>query len=368
MELCLRFMKRRIRVLISSPSLDASKNVSGISAVVAALIESNKEVQYYHLELGRTDKDKLGIVSYLNSIWKLISFPFVVICKKVDVYHQNLPFNNKGLLREFLFNLLARLCIIPVVLHIHGGEFLMKKPNSKLKLMLINSIFHGCKVRIVLSDVEMESLKILYGYDSISLPNSVNTEFYSCKELKTFNSIPKVIFLGRFHESKGLLVMIKAFRELYKKYRFKFLLFGKGDLESFIVKELKAFMGEDFYFGGVVSGEEKVNALTESDYFILPSIYGEGLPIALLEAMSCGLIPIVTDDASMKVVVQHMKNGIRIEKGSSLDIEEKLETLFKLPIDKKKRMSFNAVRTVKENYSSEKFLTKLDSIYKHSLS
>lgn len=357
----------RIRVLISAPSLSVNKNVSGISAVVNSIIGSKNDIVYYHLEVGRTDKDKWGLLSYLNTIFRLFLFPVYILKNRIDVFHQNLPFNNKGLLREVLFNFLARICFVPVVLHIHGGEFLTKKPESKLKLLLINSIFKGSKERIVLSDVEANLIKSLYGFDAISLPNSIDTEVFFQEGPKLFNEVPKIIFLGRFHESKGLIYLTSAFKNLYKKHRFQFVLCGKGELERFLVEELKNIIGDDFDFRGVISGEEKIKALTNSDFFVLPSTYGEGLPISLLEAMSCGVIPVVTDDASMKVVVENMYNGIRVEKMSSSDIEEKLAFLFQLPNEEKFRLSNNARKTVKENYSNKKYLSKLLSIYKHSI-
>ena len=88
--------KERIRVLISAPSLSVDKNVSGISAVVSSIIESKNDIVYYHLEVGRTDKDKWGLLSYLNTIYRLFLFPVYILKNRIDVFHQNLPFNNKG--------------------------------------------------------------------------------------------------------------------------------------------------------------------------------------------------------------------------------------------------------------------------------
>lgn len=72
-------------------------------------------------------------------------------------------------------------------------------------------------------------------------------------------------------------------------------------------------MKDDFIFKGVVSGDEKLKAIQLSDYFVLPS-YSEGLPISLLETMSCGLIPIVSDDESLSLIVEHRVNGIVVKR------------------------------------------------------
>ena len=50
-----------MQIIIVSPSLDPTKNVSGVSSVTRFIIENNTSHNYVHFELGRKDGEKGGI-------------------------------------------------------------------------------------------------------------------------------------------------------------------------------------------------------------------------------------------------------------------------------------------------------------------
>jgi glycosyltransferase involved in cell wall biosynthesis len=351
-----------MNVLISAPSLDTNNNVSGISSMVSTIMTYSKK-NFYHFEIGQTDIGGNGIVNFLTLLLKLLAFPLVLRKNRIDIFHQNLPFNTKGVIREFFFSMLAYVLRIPVVVHIHGGEYLMNKPKNKLILYLAKSIFNISSSIIVLSEIEQASLSINYNRKSIVLKNCVDTRQFALKENIGFEEKPTVLFLGRFHDSKGTLDLIEGFKLAYEKMRFRFFLCGAGAQQDFLVTSFRNILGEDFVFKGVVKGNEKINIIRESDFFILPSRYGEGLPIALLETMSCGVIPIVTDDASMKMVVNHMQNGVRVEKANGIDISEKLIQLFRLSKSELKELAENARKSIEVDFGVENYLQELESIY-----
>src|SRR5690606_29360294 len=107
-------------------------------------------------------------------------------------------------------------------------------------------------------------------------------------------------------------------------------------------------------------------AFKDADFFLLPSRYGEGLPMALLEAMASGLVPIVTDDASMKFVVHPFYNGIRVEKRNASDIAEKILGILDSPVTVT-TLQRKAVETVKESYDIQVYISKLNVIYENGI-
>ena len=82
--------------------------------------------------------------------------------------------------------------------------------------------------------------------------------------------------------------------------------------------------------------------------------YAEGSPKALLEAMSLGLVPIVTKFDTSSEVIKNGKNGF-ITEYSDKEIANKLKILTTNKILSKK-MSENAIKTIKEKFNLSKQL------------
>ncbi len=64
-----------------------------------------------------------------------------------------------------------------------------------------------------------------------------------------------------------------------------------------------------------------------SDIFLLPSRYGEGMPMAMLEAMALGKVVVVSEDASIKTVIIDGYNGIIVKKFNPDDIYLRLKEI-----------------------------------------
>ena len=57
-------------IIITAPSLNPTQNVSGVSTVVQFIIENNKEREYQHFQIGKTDKESGRALQRLLRIWK----------------------------------------------------------------------------------------------------------------------------------------------------------------------------------------------------------------------------------------------------------------------------------------------------------
>nr|WP_315170117.1 glycosyltransferase family 4 protein [uncultured Flavobacterium sp.] len=357
----------KMNILITAPSLNPSRNVSGVSTVVQTIIEYNKEHLYYHYLLGSPDKKISKIVWVSQLIKQLVYFPFAIRKKNIELVHQNLPFNPKGLIREYLINLWCRILSVPVVVHVHGGVFLMDGTSNYFYKFLSKSLFKYAKQVIVLSDLEKDALNNNYQYStSTVLCNSIDTNIYKSVSRHLISSKPVLLFLGRINNSKGIEDIIESFVLLKKQKTFRFLLCGAGPNQEELITACEKLLGKDFEYRGVVSGDAKINIIKESDFFLLPSRYGEGLPMALLETMAAGVVPVVTDDASMKFVVQNEVNGIRVNKKDPKDLFEKLNSILSNPL-LYEILSIKASRTIQKQYGISNYVIKLNKIYNSAI-
>ncbi len=127
------------------------------------------------------------------------------------------------------------------------------------------------------------------------------------------------------------------------------------------IERFQSLLGERFIYEGVVSGNQKTNLFKRCHVFVLPSFY-EGLPISLLETMSYGLVPVVTDVGSIGEYVKDEENGLLLKVKDSQSIVEAID---KLGSDGKllQGLSKNARQTISERFNPADYIKKLNSIY-----
>ncbi len=68
-------------------------------------------------------------------------------------------------------------------------------------------------------------------------------------------------------------------------------------------------------------------ALSQLDALILPSLYGEGLPMVILEAMAAGLPVVATAVEGTPEAIQNYVDGLLAEPGSAFSLADKIEAL-----------------------------------------
>ena len=107
-------------------------------------------------------------------------------------------------------------------------------------------------------------------------------------------SAPSLIAVGRLHPQKGFDLLLKAFARIQAKYPdWQMTILGEGPMRT----ELEALRAQlkltnHVHFPGLVSNVR--DYLDQADLFVMPSRF-EGFPMALCEAMACGL-PVLAAD------------------------------------------------------------------------
>jgi glycosyltransferase involved in cell wall biosynthesis len=97
------------------------------------------------------------------------------------------------------------------------------------------------------------------------------------------------------------------------------------------------------------------------DLFILSSLF-EGLPIALLEAMSLGKPVVATAVGGIPEVIEDGVNGFLVPAKAPQLLAEKIVQLLKED-DLRTSFSQNAIRTIREHFSLKEMVRKVEEIY-----
>ena len=120
---------------------------------------------------------------------------------------------------------------------------------------------------------------------------------------------------GRLQVSKGFHLAIEVVEQLQRP-NVHLLIAGVGPHEAALRQQSAAKrLGQQVHFLGFVPNEQLVNYFQGVDLFLMPTLRNEGLPIVLLEAMSCGLPIVVTEAGGIPTAIQHQQNGLLVPMG-----------------------------------------------------
>lgn len=202
----------------------------------------------------------------------------------------------------------ARLLGLKVVMTHHGPDYDRQKWGFLAKNMLEFGEWCGarfCNHIIVISDVIRQLLVRKYGtknqslvFNGISLPvKSKRTDYIESLGLEPGKY---VVSIGRFVKEKRFDDLINAFVKCGLS-DYKLALAGDADHADEYSESLKALARKNgVVLTGFIKGEKLNQLMTNAALFVIPSSH-EGLPFALLEAMSYDLDVISSDIPANKL-------------------------------------------------------------------
>jgi exopolysaccharide biosynthesis WecB/TagA/CpsF family protein len=123
-------------------------------------------------------------------------------------------------------------------------------------------------------------------------------------------SQPWVVSVGRLDTQKDPQLMLQSFARLHQAgRRAQWLVIGDGVLRAELQRAVEAAgLGMRVHFLGLQAPSVIADLLRASDVYALSSAY-EGMPMALLEGLGCGLPAVVTDVGEVRRVVRDGING-----------------------------------------------------------
>lgn len=144
---------------------------------------------------------------------------------------------------------------------------------------------------------------------SLDARNRIREKYGICKDTIVIGHI------GRFDIVKNHTFLIDVYVEFLKLHPNSILmLIGTGVLfEEMKNKANQIGLGEKIIFAGLQSAINEY--LSSFDYFVFPSLY-EGLPVALVEAQSSGVMTICSDKVSKEAKISEYLSYYELEKSA----------------------------------------------------
>lgn len=261
----------------------------------------------------------------------------------------------------------------PYVLQAHGSvlPFFQKE---KLKEVFDKfwgfDILHDADKVFALTEVEKQQyLKMGVKEENIEIvPLGINLNDYDNLPqkglFKSKYNVRKddklILFLGRIHEIKGLDLLVKAFDKIPND-NVKLAIVGgdygfKSELDN-LINDLN--LNDKIIFPGVLTGQDKIEALVDCDIFVMPSRY-ESFTTSGLEAMACSKPLVLTKNNHIHTWV----NG-NVGLACEFDANELSKCLTELLNDESSCEEFgkNGRHLIEEKYDWDKVVSQIDDIY-----
>jgi glycosyltransferase involved in cell wall biosynthesis len=173
-------------------------------------------------------------------------------------------------------------------------------------------------------------------------PNGIPDEFIGLP-FEAFqpeaDRLPGIAFVGSYLDRKGIQFGVPALNNLlqrYPKLRASFL--GTGVAAETVLSDFSLAVRDRITVVPSFDKSELPQRLKDSHILLFPSL-SEGFPLAVPEAMACGLAPIVTQIPGPTEIVVNGVNGLVVEPRNQLQLEQAMERLINNTDDLQKLQS-----------------------------
>jgi glycosyltransferase involved in cell wall biosynthesis len=348
-----------VRVLMAGPDPDAFGGISTVERLMLGQVLSQQEVDVRFVVTHQNGSAALRARVFLKGAAAVVG---LLVTRRADVLHLHLS-ERGSVVRKGLLLHAATILGVPVVLHCHGAEFadeLAVMPAARRGL--VRGVFSRATHVAVLGEGMVDTVLfagaragvVRIAPNPVQLPEHVPSRAPS-------NRVT-ALFLGRMSDRKGAskLVRAVALLEPSVRARLQLRMFGDGPVDEIraLVRELG--LRDCVFVGGWLAPEARDGELARADVFVLPSC-NEGLPMALLEAMAWGLVPLVTPVGAIPEVITHRRNGVLVPPGDILALSLAMADLVG-DADLRARTAAAARRTA-ERYDIRGYLRQWVSVW-----
>ena len=302
------------------------------------------------------------------SLDKKIGFDFSIIFKLYGIFKKYKP----DIINTHLY--VIPYVILPAFLRkikvkVHTVHSIASREiSSKFKRKIIKMAYkYFGFIPIGISDYVKKSIVEEYKLKNSKVEciyNGIDTNKFTLIDKYIHNNQIIFINVGRMNENKNQILLIEAFKLVKEKIQnSKLYIVGDGELRNKIEEKIIALdLQSDVVLRGKI--EDINNELNQASVFVLSSDF-EGLPLSVLEAMSCGL-PIVTTDAGGVIdIVKNNYNGFIVEKKNKSELAN---AMIKMCNDKEllKKMGIKSYEFSKK-YDIKKVANEYENLYSRLL-
>ncbi|MBI2380906.1 MAG: glycosyltransferase family 4 protein [Gammaproteobacteria bacterium] len=293
-------------------------------------------------------------LKFLGLLWRVFR---AMSGRKHDLVYLTLSPHGAAFVKDALFALMAKAFGRKRVYHLHGKGIAAEYAKGGWKTKLYRAVFEGASV-IHLAPVLYQDIEALVPRTRVQfLGNGVPSQASATEK----SALPRIVYLSNMVPTKGARVLLEAAKLLRDRgLAFSVAFAGnwgtdpqfKIDFLEYLEREKLtdrvAYLGPQY-------GEDKKKLLNGADVFVLPTYFrNECFPLAILEAMSCGLAIVSTFEGAIPDMVTDGQTGLLVHQQSVTELADALDTLISDPVLRQK-LADNALGLYREKYTLEAF-------------
>lgn len=315
---------KKTRYLLDAEDLSGSKKlINRFSSVILSpnKIAAIKTLNYF--KFGRHSLNLLLAYILSKNPDRIVSDVFIAHFGTVGVLADKL--RTVGLLKGKLATVF------------HGLDVSHTKTLSDYRKDYLN-LFINCEYIFPISDLWASKLADM-GCDKNKIHvcrMGINVSQFTFKPRDKIGSPLKITSVCRLIEKKGLEYALRACAELKKRgIDYHFTIVGTGPLETELNLLIAELALQDFVTLEGFQPQEKVKEILDcSDVFLLPSVTAsngdmEGIPVALMEAMSNGLPVVSTKHSGIPELIENNESGWLANEKNSIQLADILQNIAK---------------------------------------
>ncbi|MFA5033570.1 MAG: glycosyltransferase family 4 protein [bacterium] len=313
-----------MRIIIGTSGLGADGGIgSYVDEIAKWLISQNHEVLVCCASVIQMNVSKYPYPILFTQVMNSDKEEFLSIkelYEKIMSFQPDVVINNDNIYLSNLFPTLDSKCVRISVVHGYREHFgwdahkiinvaaIYNHSYIDWIVTISNYMYLGMNNRFRFIKNQLKFLyNGIYPFEELFIPYKIRN---NDKEIK-------ILFAGGRKQEKGADILFNAFKKLNLDKVSKLKLFWAGSLPEkgpFSKKGLDKF--ESIELLGKMNRKDLMGVLAKCHYLIMPSRI-EACPMLLLEAMSLGVVPIVSDcNSAMKEIVANANCGVIIKRNN----------------------------------------------------
>ena len=272
---------------------------------------------------------------------------------------------------------IGRLAGIPAFPTVHSTmAFINKGSRWDLRVYLkkvVDGFIYRMAYRVLVVSQEIKDIVLkTYGLKDnkvLVLKNGIIWEDSSVVPVELKNEFPmlenklKLLAVGRLVPLKGFDILVRAVAEAVNQGMQDLLVLVAGDGEERVRLEgLIRDLELDSYIKLIGLRHDVIALMKSSDLFVMSSLY-EGLSIAMIEAMACGLPIIASAAPGIKDFIKNEQNGLLFPVQDHKALAQRILRLVN-DEDMRTRLSRGARESFEKEYDMRRNIKSLDMLFR----